>query len=169
MSKMNFNDYGRCMAKYNNWQNGILFALCDQIGDDERRRDLGMFFGSIHNTLNHILYLDLRILDFLETGEVGSFNANTIVAEDFATLAAKRRDVDAKITEFVESNDHSWQDLTIEMQGLDGVKRKLPRQLFLIQVFNHQIHHRSQITAELHKMGIDYGNTDLPFTPDLPL
>lgn len=169
MSKMNFNDYGRCMAKYNSWQNGVLFELCDQIGDAERRRDLGMFFGSIHNTLNHIIYLDQRILDFLETGEVGAFNATTIVADDFSTLTSMRRDVDAKISEFVEKSDHSWQDETIEMQGLDGVKRKLPRQLFLIQMFNHQTHHRSQITAELHKMGIDYGNTDLPFTPDLPL
>ena len=110
MSKMNFNDYGRCMATYNSWQNGVLFDLCEQIGDVERRKDRGMFFGSIHNTLNHILYVDLRILT-----------------------------------------------------------RKLPRQLFLVQLFNHQTHHRSQITSELHKMGLDYGNTDVPYTPDLPI
>ncbi|YAF94156.1 MAG: DinB family protein [Nodularia sp. CChRGM 3473] len=32
-------------------------------------------------------------------------------------------------------------------------------------MFNHQTHHRSQITSELHKMGIDYGCTDLPYNP----
>ena len=42
MSKMNFNDYGRCMATYNSWQNGVLFDLCDQIGD-VGKVDLAMF------------------------------------------------------------------------------------------------------------------------------
>ena len=48
MAKMTFDDYGHVMARYNRWQNDVLFKLCDQIGDDERRRDRGMFFKSIH-------------------------------------------------------------------------------------------------------------------------
>ena len=169
MSKMNFNDYGRCMATYNSWQNGVLFDLCEQIGDVERRKDRGMFFGSIHNTLNHILYVDLRILTILRTGEAGPFEPTTIVADDFETLKAMRAEVDADITEFVEGTDHSWQDEIRELPFPDGVTRKIPRQLFLVQLFNHQTHHRSQITSELHKMGLDYGNTDVPYTPDLPI
>jgi uncharacterized damage-inducible protein DinB len=37
----------------------------------------------------------------------------------------------------------------------------------LVQLFNHQTHHRSQATSELHKLGIDYGSTDLPYNPYL--
>lgn len=169
MSKMNFNDYGRCMATYNSWQNAVLFDLCAEIGDEARRLDRGMFFGSIHNTLNHLIYIDLRILGILRTGEAEAFNARTIVEDDFDLLSAKRTEVDRDIMAFVNGSDHSWQDGIRELQGLDGVARKLPRQLFLMQLFNHQTHHRSQITAELHKMGIDYGITDVPLTPDLPL
>jgi len=80
-----------------------------------------------------------------------------------------RAKVDADITEFVEGTDHSWQDEIRELPFPNGVTRKLPRQLFLVQLFNHQTHHRSQITSELHKMGLDYGNTDVPYTPDLPI
>ncbi|MEQ8286770.1 DinB family protein [Thalassospira sp.] len=169
MAKMNFNDYGRCMAAYNSWQNGVLFELCEQIGDDERRLDRNMFFGSIHNTLNHLLYIDLRILGILQTGQAGAYDASTIVADDFATLKARRSAMDDEIAAFVDAKDHGWQDEVRELQGLDGVIRKLPRQLFLMQLFNHQTHHRSQITSELHKMGLDYGITDVPLTPDLPL
>ena len=169
MSKMNFNDYGRCMATYNSWQNAVLFDLCEQIGDEERRRDRNMFFTSIHNTLNHILYIDLRILDILKTGQAGPYDARTIVADDFDYLKEQRIRIDREIGAFVDANDHAWQDGIRELQGLDGIKRKLPRQLFLMQLFNHQTHHRSQITSELHKMGIDYGITDVPLTPDLPL
>lgn len=169
MSQMNFNDYGRCMARFNSWQNGLLFDLCDQIGDAARREDRNMFFGSIHNTLNHLLYVDMRILGILRTGQADAFDARTIVADDFETLQAKRLEVDEEIAAFVESNDHAWQDEFREMPGAEGVVTKVPRQLFLMQIFNHQTHHRSQITSELHKMGIDYGVTDLPYTPDLPL
>ncbi len=169
MAKMNFNDYGRCMATYNSWQNGVLFDLCDQIGDEERRRDRNMFFGSIHNTLNHILYIDLRILGILKTGKAGDYDAHSIVADDFGELKEKRIALDREISMFVDATDHAWQDGIRELQGLDGVTRKLPRQLFLMQLFNHQTHHRSQITSELHKMGVDYGITDVPLTPDLPL
>ena len=169
MAKMNFNDYGRCMATYNSWQNGVLFELCEHIGDDERRLDRNMFFGSIHNTLNHLLYIDLRILGILQTDQAGAYDASTIVAEDFATLKARRSAMDDEIAAFVDAKDHGWQDEIRELQGLDGVIRKLPRQLFLMQLFNHQTHHRSQITSELHKMGIDYGITDVPLMPDVPL
>lgn len=169
MSKMNFNDYGRCMATYNSWQNRVLFDLCAEIGDEARRLDRGMFFGSIHNTLNHLIYVDLRILGILRTGQADTFDARTIIEDDFDRLSAKRVEVDRDIMTFVHGSDHAWQDGVRELQGLDGVVRKLPRQLFLMQLFNHQTHHRSQITAELHKMGIDYGITDVPLTPDLPL
>ncbi|SOB94107.1 DinB family protein [Thalassospira xiamenensis] len=169
MAKMNFNDYGRAMAKYNSWQNGVLYDLCDQIGDEERRRDRGMFFGSIHATLNHLLYIDHRILGILKTGQAEPFDARTFMADDFETLGKMRIETDAAIAEFVDSSDHGWQDDFRELMGLDGVTRKLPRQLFLMQLFNHQTHHRSQITSELYKMGLDYGITDVPLTPDLPL
>jgi uncharacterized damage-inducible protein DinB len=32
-------------------------------------------------------------------------------------------------------------------------------------MFNHETHHRSQVTSALTQMGIDYGNTDLPYNP----
>ncbi|NIZ03669.1 DinB family protein [Thalassospira lucentensis] len=169
MPRMTFDDYGRVMARYNSWQNDALYTLCSEIGDEERRRDRGMFFGSIHATLNHLVHIDMRILDIMRTGEAPEYDAHTTVADDFVTLRNVRRDLDAEIEEFANSDDHDWQDGYREFTGVDGVTRKLPRPLFLIQFFNHQTHHRSQITSELHKMGIDYGITDVPLMPDVPL
>lgn len=169
MAKMTFDDYGHVMARYNRWQNDVLFKLCDQIGDDERRRDRGMFFKSIHATLNHLVHIDIRILGIMKTGEAPIYDAHGTVADDFETLRQARRDLDAEIEAFVTSDDHDWQDGFREFTGVDGITRNLPRPLFLIQFFNHQTHHRSQITSELHKMGLDYGITDVPLTPDLPL
>ena len=48
-------DYCRTFAAYNEWMNRKLYELCAGMSVDERRRDRGAFFGSIHSTLDHLL------------------------------------------------------------------------------------------------------------------
>ena len=50
--------YVQRMARYNRWQNQNLYGVADALADAERRRDRGAFFGSIHATLNHLLWAD---------------------------------------------------------------------------------------------------------------
>jgi uncharacterized damage-inducible protein DinB len=50
--------YVQRMACYNRWQNQNLFGVADQLSDDERRRERGAFFGTIHKTLSHLLWAD---------------------------------------------------------------------------------------------------------------
>ena len=46
------------MARYNGWFNGRLYDACEQLDDAARKRDRGAFFGSIHDTLNHLIVAD---------------------------------------------------------------------------------------------------------------
>src|SRR5260370_42715843 len=46
------------MPRYNAWMNRRIYELCAALSDEERKRDLGAFFGSIHRTLNHLLLTD---------------------------------------------------------------------------------------------------------------
>ena len=50
--------YVQRMARYNRWQNENLYGVADLLSDDERRRERGAFFGSIHKTLSHLLWGD---------------------------------------------------------------------------------------------------------------
>ena len=50
--------YVQRMARYNKWQNANLYGVADALPDDERRRERGAFFGSIHKTLSHLLWGD---------------------------------------------------------------------------------------------------------------
>ena len=52
-----FVDNYRFLARYNRWFNRRLYDACERIPDAERR-DRGAFFGSIHNTLNHLVWGD---------------------------------------------------------------------------------------------------------------
>ena len=50
--------HAQLMARYNRWQNQSLYKAADQITDADRKGDQGAFFGSIHATLNHLLWGD---------------------------------------------------------------------------------------------------------------
>jgi uncharacterized damage-inducible protein DinB len=46
-------NYARAMASYNRWMNKRIYEACSTLSDKERKRDVGVFFKSIHGTLNH--------------------------------------------------------------------------------------------------------------------
>jgi len=45
----------RWLARYNRWINQRLYDAGEQLSDEERKRDRAAFFGSLHNTLNHLV------------------------------------------------------------------------------------------------------------------
>ena len=51
-------DLAKVLARYNAWMNERLYASCSSLPDDERKKDVGAFFKSIHGTLNHLLLGD---------------------------------------------------------------------------------------------------------------
>ena len=65
---MNGKAWAREMALYNKWQNETLFGHCAALPDEVLRQDRGMFFGGILHTLDHILMVDVRLLDFVVSG-----------------------------------------------------------------------------------------------------
>ncbi len=161
--------FARDMALYNRWQNRVLYDLCEKLGDDARRLDRGMFFGSIHGTLSHILVVERVLLGIVRDGTWAPLDHRAVPYTDFAGLRTARAHFDDGLVALAGAHDDAWfgAALTFFSQRL-GRERTLPRALVLAQMFNHATHHRSQVTSELFKLGIDYGVTDMPFNPDLP-
>src|SRR3954465_10621382 len=93
----------RTMALYNRWMNERLYEHCARLSDEERKRDVGAFFKSIHGTLNHILVGDRIWLGrFIgKPYSIGSL-AEELYA-DFGELGAERRKMDAAIVEWAAS------------------------------------------------------------------
>ena len=46
------------LAAYNQWSNRLIYAAAAELPDADYRANRGAFFGSLHNTLNHILVGD---------------------------------------------------------------------------------------------------------------
>ena len=49
------------LARYNVWATDRLLAAVQPLSDDDYRRDMGLFFKSIHGTLNHLLVGEHRL------------------------------------------------------------------------------------------------------------
>lgn len=161
--------YLKEMAAHNAWQNGIVFKHVDGLDAEERARDRGMFFGSIHHTLDHIVAIDGWILDTLDDIPPRRFDMKRIFHPGWDDLKAARARLDARIDDLAKRVDLAWLDGVIEFESAAfGRPRRIPHGLFVVQMFSHQTHHRSQVTAELWRLGIDYGSTDIPFRPDSP-
>jgi uncharacterized damage-inducible protein DinB len=158
--------HSQLMAQYNEWMNSRMYALCATLPDTELRKDRGAFFKSIYATLNHIAYGDLAFLSRF-TG------SPSVVPEPwvdlfgaFGLLRAERAVLDQRILAWSESLSPAWlaESLTYTSK-IDRKTRTVPKWMLVTHMFNHQTHHRGQVTTLLSQMGLDIGSTDIPFMP----
>lgn len=158
--------YCRAMAAYNAWMNGKVYDACATLSDAELRADRGAFFRSVIGTLNHLLYGDLAWLGRFKDGAPRAVAADAIIHADLAALRTARTALDAEIAVWVETLSPDWLAAPFTYRSvIDGRQRTFPAWLLVAHMFNHQTHHRGQLTTLLTQMGRDVGSTDLPFMP----
>ena len=160
------NDYVREMATYARWQNDNVYKCCDDIGPEERDLDRGMFFGSIHKTLDHMCVVNRSILTFLDGTLPDRNSPGHAVWPDWEKLKSVRVEQDDLLLKGAQEWTEDWlAGKTTKRDPLGDDMPAIPRWVMVVQLFNHQTHHRSQVTSALHSMGIDYGATDIPWRP----
>ena len=49
------------LARYHRWATVRLFEHVDRLSEDDYRRDVGLFFHSVHGTLNQLLVAEHRV------------------------------------------------------------------------------------------------------------
>lgn len=174
---MNMMDNYRFLARYNRWFNQRLYAACDTLDDAARQHDDGAFFGSIHRTLNHLMVADQIWLRRLtqccaDRGMActvltaamdlpSPFTLDMVLYDDWAVLKARRDQLDAAIEAWLAEAPADLPQWTLRYANTQGVQREHPVWQALTHVFNHQTHHRGQVTTLLSQRGVDVGVTDL--------
>ncbi len=158
-------NYYQLMAAYNRWMNRKLYDVCSGIPDHKRREDMGAFFRSIHGTLNHLLFGDMAWMSRF-TGEPLRYDIGEDIHTDFDGLRADRENMDATMCEWVEGLDEEWLAQPLEWTSrMDGKTRRIPRHILVTHMFNHQTHHRGQLTTLIKQLGYEPGITDIPWMP----
>jgi len=165
---MTLNNYFELLARYNQWMNEKLYQVCAEIPDQKRKEDLGAFFQSIHGTLNHLLYGDKAWMGRF-TGHPYSITViGQNLYDNFKELRKERIKTDQEILKWSHSLSVEWLESPFEYtSNVDQKTRILPTWILVTHLFNHQTHHRGQVTTLIKQLGYEPGITDLPWLPEL--
>lgn len=155
------------LARYNRWMNDKLYALAANLDDEARKRDCGAFFKSIHGTFNHLLLADRVWLGRFKgiqnpEGFMGP-GIRTLDQElfaDFDELRRERAVTDDELATWVAGLTSERLAAPISFMRR-GKPHESPLWWSVAHVFNHQTHHRGQITTLFAQQGHDPGVTDL--------
>ena len=155
------------LARYNGWMNDKIYGAAAALSDEERKRDRGAFFKSIHGTFNHLLVADRIWLSRFkgqpaQEGFIGPGirSLDQELFSDFEELRRARSQTDAELSAWVaELTEERLSGPLVFTRA--GRRHECPLWWTVSHVFNHQTHHRGQITTLLSQAGIDPGVTDL--------
>jgi uncharacterized damage-inducible protein DinB len=150
------------LARYNQWATRRLYAQVDALPEAQYRRDMGLYFKSVHGTLNHLLVGE-HLLWFprFAQGLSPRVALDAEVEPDRARLSARLHEGAARWLAFVEAlPDERWAG-SLDYTTMKGQAVSLPFAATLAHVFNHGTHHRGQITAAITALGCPCPELDL--------
>src|SRR5204863_6380906 len=160
--------YVQRLARYNRWQNENLYGVADGLSDAERKHARGAFFGSIHATLNHLLWADRIWMSRLAgmPRPPGGIPESVALCSSWSELRSERAAFDAAMVAWAEALDAAALEGELTWySGAINAQVSKPRWLLVTHMFNHQTHHRGQVHCMLTQAGGRPSDTDLPFMP----
>jgi uncharacterized damage-inducible protein DinB len=148
------NDYFAMLARYNVWATDKLFEHVDALPEADYRRDAGLFFKSVHGTLNHLLVAEHEIwFERFARGVSPKRSLNEEVETDRARLRERLLAAAPRWLPLIASFDAARWAGRLDYTTTRGVAQSLPFTATLGHVFNHATHHRGQVTAAMTAMG----------------
>ncbi len=161
---MNVSAHFQTLARYNVWATHRLLEAVEKLSEEEYRRDVGLFFKSIHGTLNHMLVGE-HLLWYPRFAKGISPKL---------TLDMEAEPVRERLAQALRGGSGNWKPLIESMPAerfegklayttTTGQAVSLPFAATLNHVFNHGTHHRGQITAALTMLGAPCTVIDLVY------
>ncbi|NVK75040.1 MAG: damage-inducible protein DinB [Oceanospirillaceae bacterium] len=161
------------MASYNQWMNQSIYKAAAELSYADLVEEKGAFFGSVLGTLNHNLagdiiwlkrfadhFIELSSLDLVRTIQRPAA-LNTQLFSELTPLQGQRFELDELIIAMMNEVSDEMLASTLVYKNMKGIEHSQRFAFTLQHFFNHQTHHRGQITTLLSQMGIDVGTTDL--------
>ena len=162
------------MSVYNQRINEQLINCCVTLSNEQLNQETHSFFPTIIAYWNHILFGDLILLSRLALNNIGSLSVRDfsqlptpnspqdIYCHDFNDLILLRRKVDMLINTYCAQLTEEECEQSITYTSTEGQVITKAVAEVTQHLFNHQTHHRGQLTCLLSQLGIDYGCMDLP-------
>ncbi len=159
----------QAMAKYNGGVNQSIIELLEPLKKEQIMMETKAYFPSIFATLMHIFGTDITWLRRYR----GVFNDNNSLSScklisleekglrkefesDYTKLFQYRKELDGVIILFANGMDESKLSSVMKYKNYKGEEIEKEVWKTLLHWFNHQTHHRGQISVLLDMIGIDH-------------
>jgi thiamine biosynthesis lipoprotein len=139
-------------ADYQHWANDVLFDALSRLRPEALARDEGLFFQSIHHTVDHMLLVSQVWLARLQ-GSHPAANYRAIQQPVWRELQGALRQETRRLQAWLEGQPAAWFDGELHYTGSDGQTRGMWVRDALTHLFTHFVHHRGQISAVATRLG----------------
>ena len=140
---------------HNLWANLRLLERCAELTREQLDATISGTYGSIHDTLQHIVEAEQSYFSRISTGQPRQRSENAPPM----TIAEMMESVRATGAGFIEWAPKVGADDTVQVNW-EGTPRDVPKTVILTQVINHATEHRAQIMAILTQLGIESPELD---------
>ncbi len=159
----------QAFARYNGSVNQSVAELLEPLKKEQIMMETRAYYPSIFATCLHNFISDLNWLKryrdalkenkALNSGKLLSLEERSLRGEfesDYKRYFQYRKQTDALIIQFVNELEEHQMNLTIRYKNYKG--EELEKELWktLLHWFNHQTHHRGQVSVLLDLIGIDH-------------
>jgi len=164
MNTSSWHNHFKGQARYHVWATHRLLDAVYLVSDSDYRRDLGLFFKSIHGTLNHLLVAEhLLWYPRFAKGTSPVLALDAEIEPHRERLAQALNGGSANWSQLIASWSAERFDSHLDYRTSKGEPMSLPFAATLSHVFNHATHHRGQITAALTALDQPCPELDMVF------
>jgi uncharacterized damage-inducible protein DinB len=138
------------LFSHNLWANLHLIDLCATLNNEQLNFSILGAYGSIHDTLQHIVLSEQSYFSRISTGQRRQ-RPNDAPPLTFAEMKESLHTTGTGLIEWATKVGAG------DMVQLDweGTPREVPKTIILTQAINHATEHRAQIMASLTQLGIE--------------
>lgn len=143
----------RELYNYNYWARDRQLEACSKVGPEQFLRPMGSSFGSLRDTLAHLVAAEWAWQERFSGRSPRSVPA---WVEELRTLGAIRErwsQVELDVRGYLAGLDSEALDRPLAYTNLQGEKWSYPLWQALFHVVNHQTYHRGQVTTLLRQLG----------------
>lgn len=151
----NENETIATLFRHNLWANVRLFEVCAHLSDEQLDASVTGGYGSIRDTMQHIVNAERSYLQRITTGQPyrrpqGAPPLTMAEMQESIRTSGKGFIVAAPNVQARDSVAVDW----------EGAPRSVPCTILLTQAINHATEHRAQITAVLTHLGVEPPSLD---------
>lgn len=150
-------------ADYQHWANERLFEALGHLKQEYIDNEHGLFFQSIHQSIDHLLLVSQVWQARLRGEEIAAPNYRIVHEPDWRTLENKLRRETRRLQDWLDQQPDTWYEGQIAYVGHDGKLNSNWVRDALTQVFNHYAHARGQVAALLAHLEMPWPEMDFIF------